>query len=198
MKFFTFSLVLALVTFVSLTGEGSLQSNPRQAHTRELQPLEKVRNDAHERGDADALQALWSDDLEVDVPKMPVMNKAGVLSFARSGRMKFLRYATSDIRIRTYGDTAAVSGRLQRTRQIDGKELSDDWRSTKVDVRQAQQWRGFLPPLRSCPAYSFTNRPLAQRRTDGLDVPDWREPLSGGFLNRCGSTKRLDHLLTRQ
>ena len=72
---------------------------------------------------------------------MPVMNKADVLNFVRSGRMKFLRYATSDIRIRIYGDTAVVSGRLQRTRQINGKELSDDWRFTKVYVRQAQQWR---------------------------------------------------------
>ena len=54
---------------------------------------------------------------------------------------EFVRYATWDIRIRIYGDTAVVSGRLQRTRQIDSKELSDHWRFTKVYVRQAQQWR---------------------------------------------------------
>jgi uncharacterized protein (TIGR02246 family) len=116
------------------------QSNQREADTRELERLEKIWNEAHEHGDADALQALWSDDLEVDVPRMPVMNKSDVLNFARSGHMKFLRYATSDIRIRTYGDTAIVSGRMQRTRQINGKVLSDDWRFTKVYVRQAQQW----------------------------------------------------------
>jgi ketosteroid isomerase-like protein len=103
--------------------------------------LEKVWNEAHERGDADALQALWADDLEVDVPKMPVMTKTEALSFARSGRMKFSRYATSDIRVRLYGDAAVVNGRLQRTRTLNGKELSDDWRFTKVYVRQAQQWR---------------------------------------------------------
>jgi hypothetical protein len=34
-----------------------------------------------------------------------------------------------------------VSGRLQRTRLINGKELSDDWRFTKVYVREEQQWR---------------------------------------------------------
>lgn len=141
MRFWTFGLVLSLVTFTSLTTKSSSQSNLHQGDTDELERLEKVWNDAHERGDADTLQGLWSDDLEVDVPKMPVMNKTEVLNFARSGRMKFLRYVTSDIRIRTYGDTAVVSGRLQRTRQINGKELSDDWRFTKVYVRQAQQWR---------------------------------------------------------
>lgn len=140
MKFLTFGLVLGLVTFLSQAGKGS-PSNPREADTRELERLERVWNEAHERGDANVLEGLWSDDLEVDVPRMPVMNKADVLNFARSGRMKFVRYATSDIRIRIYGDTAVVSGRLQRTRQINAKELTDDWRFTKVYVRQAKHWR---------------------------------------------------------
>lgn len=140
MKFLTVGLILALVAFVSLTGKGS-PSNASEADTHELERLEKLWNEAHERGDADALQGLWSDDLEVDVPRMPVMNKADVVKFARSGRMKFLRYETSDIRVRIYGDTAVVSGRLKRIRQINGKELTDDWRFTKVYVRQAQEWR---------------------------------------------------------
>ena len=140
MRFLTLGLVLAFVTFVSQSGKGS-PSNPREKDTRELERLENVWNEAHERGDADALERLWSEDLEVDVPRMPVMNKADVLNFARSGRMKFLHYTTSAIRIRIYGDTAVVNGRLQRTRQINSKELSDEWRFTKVYVRQAQQWR---------------------------------------------------------
>ena len=56
------------------------------------------------------IQAFWTpsgpDDLEVAVPKMPVMKKADVLEFARSGRMKFSRYETSDVRVRVYGDAA--------------------------------------------------------------------------------------------
>src|SRR5437660_1518444 len=108
MKLLTFGLVLAWITFVSQTRKGS-PSNLPEADTRELERLEKVWIEAHERGDAEALEGLWSDDLEVNVPRMPVMNKADVLNFARSGRMKFLRYATSDIRIRMYGDTAVVS-----------------------------------------------------------------------------------------
>src|SRR5690242_2152422 len=135
MKLLTFGLVLGLVTFVLHTGKGS-PSNPRQADTCDLDRLDTVWSEAHERGDADALGGVWAGDLEVDVPRMPVMTKADVLNFARSGRMKFLRYATSDIRIRIYGDTAVVSGRIQRTRQINGKETSDDWRFTKVYVRQ--------------------------------------------------------------
>ena len=72
---------------------------------------------------------------------MPVMTEAEVLGFARSGRMKFFRYATSDLRFRVYGDAAVVTGRLQRTRTLNGNEISDDWRFTKAYVREIAKWR---------------------------------------------------------
>jgi ketosteroid isomerase-like protein len=72
---------------------------------------------------------------------MPVMTKTQALNFARSGHMKFLHYVTADVQIRVYGDAAVVSGHLRRTRSMNGKELSDDWRFTKVYIREAQRWR---------------------------------------------------------
>ena len=131
-----FLLTLTLVSPTTIGCQSSVDSD-----TAELQRLEKIWNESHERGDADALDALWADDMEVAVPKMPVMQKADVLKFARSGRMKFLRYQTSDTRIRLYRDAAVVTGRLQRTRVMNGQELSDDWRFTKTYVRQAGHWR---------------------------------------------------------
>ena len=111
------------------------------ADGHELERLENVWNEAHEHGDAATLESLWADDLEVAVPKMPVMTKPQVLSFARSGRMKFLHYTTSDLKVRVYGDAAVVTGRLQRTRVLNGQEIVDDWRFTKTYVRQNQKWR---------------------------------------------------------
>lgn len=132
--------ILGIVLSLTPTDVGLGQTTV-EANVRELRHLETVWNEAHEHGDADALDALWADDLEVAVPKMPVMTKVEVLGFARSGRMKFLHYATSDIRVRVYGDAAVVTGRLQRTRLLNGKEVSDDWRFTKTYVRQAEKWR---------------------------------------------------------
>jgi len=54
--------------------------------------------------------------------------------------MKFVRYRTSDLRVRVYDNAAVVTGRLQRTRSMNGQEISDDWRFTKVYVRESQ-WR---------------------------------------------------------
>lgn len=138
---FSLALVILVLTLsLTLIDFGRGQSTA-DANVRELQHLETVWNEAHEHGDTNALDALWADDLEVAVPKMAVMTKPEVLGFARSGRMKFLRYATSDIRIRVYGDAAVVTGRLQRTRVLGGKEVSDDWRFTKTYIRQAERWR---------------------------------------------------------
>jgi len=103
--------------------------------------LETVWNTAHRDGDADVLAALWADDLEVIVPKMAPMSKAEALAFARTGRMRFERYETSQIKVRTYGDTAVVTGRLQRTRTLAGKQTTDDWRFTKVYTRENGIWR---------------------------------------------------------
>ena len=71
---------------------------------------------------------------------MPVMSKSDVLGFARSGRMKLQRYQTSDVKVRVYGDAAVVSGRLQRTRTLNGKTLDDDWRFIKVYVKREGRW----------------------------------------------------------
>jgi hypothetical protein len=111
------------------------------AETRNFEHLETVWNEAHEHGDADALETLWADDLEITVPRMTVLTKTDAVKFARSGRMKFLRYQTSDLRVRIYQNAAVVTGRLQRTRSMNGQEVSDDWRFTKVYIREAQNWR---------------------------------------------------------
>jgi len=133
-----FSIVISVALAIPMTS--SAQST-HDADVRELQRLETVWNEAHEHGDADALEKLWSEDMEVAVPKMPVMTKADVLKFASSGRMKFLSYRTSDVKVRVYDNAAVVTGRLQRTRIINGQEISDDWRFTKTYVRESQKWR---------------------------------------------------------
>ena len=53
----------------------------------EFSRLEEIWNTAHRNADADALAALWAEDLEVLVPRMPPMSKANALAFARTARM---------------------------------------------------------------------------------------------------------------
>jgi ketosteroid isomerase-like protein len=103
--------------------------------------LESQWNNAHLQGDADALDRLWADELRVVVPRMTPLAKSEALSFFRSGRMKFSRYQTSELGVRVYGDTAVVTGRVQRSRERAGQMVEDDWRFTKVYVHKAGAWR---------------------------------------------------------
>ena len=117
------------------------QSSPSSADLDELQRLEREWNAAHISGDSETLSRLWADELEVAVPKMPVMKKAELVKFVNSGRMKFQRYETSELNFRIYGQSAVVTGRLQRKREINGRTMEDDWRFTKVYQRSADGWR---------------------------------------------------------
>ena len=107
----------------------------------ELLKLEATWNQAHLGGDAAALDRLWSDDFEVVVPKMPVMKKSDVLAFVRSGRMKFAIYSTSNLQVRLYGDTAVVTGRMKRSRTLNGQSIEDNWQFTKIYRFTEGQWR---------------------------------------------------------
>ena len=117
------------------------QNKPIPSDRDELERLEHEWNAAHIRGDSETLNRLWADDLEVAVPKMPVMKKAELIKFVDSGRMKFEHYETSDLNFRIYRESAVVTGKLQRKREINGRTVEDDWRFTKVYQRTVDGWR---------------------------------------------------------
>jgi ketosteroid isomerase-like protein len=132
-------LTLALVVFGLLQAPGE---NPGQNDVRTtLERLETEWNVAHVRGDAAALDRIFSDDVVVIVPGMRVMTKADAVGMFRSGRMKFDKYDTSETTFRILDDTAIVTGRLKRTRGINGATTDDDWRFTEVYIRRADRWQ---------------------------------------------------------
>ena len=114
---------------------------PSDADRAELGRLERVWNAAHERGDAEALDALWAPELIVTVPRMPAMGKADSLAIWRSGRLRFTRYATWALDFQVRGDTAIVEGRVERERVVDGTPSVDHWSFTKTYARQSGSWR---------------------------------------------------------
>ena len=116
-------------------------STAAQSPIDELTGLERVWNEAHSRGDAAALDALFADDIVITVPGMAMMGKSASLGVFRTGRMKFDRYETSDVQVHAYGESAVVTGRLQRSRTNNGRTFEDDWRFTKTYVRRGAQWK---------------------------------------------------------
>lgn len=130
-------LIAAMLTVL----QGSPAISKDAADLQELSRLEAVWNNAHVKGDADALDKLWANDLVVTVASMPVMNKADSLAMVRSGRMPFLTYETSDLRVQPLGSAALVTGRVRRVRSMNGKAVTDDWRFTKVYAMNQGRWQ---------------------------------------------------------
>ena len=118
-----------------------LQSTSTSSAEAELLGLERVWNEAHVRGEAAALDDLWASDLVVTVPRMPVLTRDDAVAMARSARMKFQRYESSNARVRVYGSTGIVTGRIERVRERDGQVVTDHWLFTKVYLRQGGKWR---------------------------------------------------------
>ena len=108
---------------------------------KELYRLEAVWNDAHVKGDADTLDTLWANDLILTIASMPAMKKADALAMVRSNRMPFTKYETSELNVKRFTDSALVTGRLHRERTMNGKNVTDEWRFTKVYVMSQGQWR---------------------------------------------------------
>ncbi len=114
---------------------------PPASQDDDLASLEAVWNQAHLQGDANTLDRLWVDSIVVIVPRMPPFTKSEALSVFRSGRMKFQRYETSLITVRRYEGFAVVTGRLERSRTMSERVVSDDWRFTKVYIRKPAGWQ---------------------------------------------------------
>ena len=108
---------------------------------KELYRLEQVWNEAHVKGDADTLDRLWANDLVVTIAAMPLLNKADALAMVRSNKMPFTKYETSELNVKRLGDSALVTGRLQRERVIAGKTITDNWRFTKVYAINGGRWQ---------------------------------------------------------
>lgn len=120
------------------------QGAPAPAGTQamlEVNRLEQIWNDAHLRADIAALERLCADEMIVTVPEMPVMTKADILGFWRSGRATIAKYDTTGVVVRIFGQAAVVSGRLQRTRDFNGRVMTDDWQFTKTYVRTNGRWQ---------------------------------------------------------
>ena len=132
---------ILLVVAISGLFQSSTAISKDAFDLKELYRLEDVWNTAHVKGDADALDKLWASDLIVTIAAMPVMKKAEALAMVKSNRMPFTRYETSELSVKRFGESALATGRLQRERSMNGKNVSDDWRFTKVYVMSQGRWQ---------------------------------------------------------
>jgi uncharacterized protein (TIGR02246 family) len=129
-----------LIVLAALLAVASMSARASDEST--IRGLEDTWNNAHLKGDTDALASLWADDLVIVVPKMEPMDKSSSLQFWKKVPIKFTKYSSELSSVRVYGDTAVVNGTVHRARKFgDRPEMQDSWYFTKVYRRHGSGWQ---------------------------------------------------------
>jgi uncharacterized protein (TIGR02246 family) len=132
--------LIAVLSLVLLASRGNGEQAAPPPVEEQILKLEAVWNQAHLRGDADALDRLWAPNITVIIPEMQPFSKEDLLKMWRSMKVTFTRYETSDVRVQSSGGTAVVTGRLQRSRDFGGRAKDEDWLFTKTYARVDGEW----------------------------------------------------------
>jgi ketosteroid isomerase-like protein len=133
------SLVLFLLVVSPIALSGTHDGTPNQVG--QILKLESDWNDAHLRGDVETLDRLWAPELTVIVPEMSLFTKPDLLNMWKKVKVTFTRYQTSDVQVRCTGQTAVVTGRLERSRNFGGQVRDEDWLYTKTYARLNGEWK---------------------------------------------------------
>jgi hypothetical protein len=117
---------------------GAFQSTSPEL--QEIMRLESAWNAAHLNGDVAVLDAICATELTVIVPGMPLMSKADILGFWKSGRAVITQYETTGVKVAVRAGTAVATGRLARTRDFNGTVMTDRWQFTKTYAHENGRW----------------------------------------------------------
>jgi ketosteroid isomerase-like protein len=100
--------------------------------------------DAERRADADALDALATEDFTAVGPLGFVLDRRQWLDRYRSGDLKMEAFSWDDVTMRDYGDAAVAMGIVTQQAVYQGQrrpEASGRFRVTQIAVQQDGAWR---------------------------------------------------------
>lgn len=106
----------------------------------EIRALEIAHNAAIVRGDVSVVARMTGDDFTFITPRGLLVTKAEMLKGLANGAFRYEYREIYDLKIRTYGDAAVVTGRSVHTGQQNGRDSSDAYRFTRVYTRETGRW----------------------------------------------------------
>jgi ketosteroid isomerase-like protein len=134
MKYFLM-VALVLLSF-------SIVSAQMNKAEKEVLAVNKAWADAQVKGDLDALDKIFHDDLIVTSGNGKLRDKKGELADQKPAPdFKTYFFNTEDVRVKVYGKTAVVTGHAKWRINYQGKEADNERRFTCVYVKQNGRWQ---------------------------------------------------------
>jgi len=118
----------------------SSSKKPRSLE-QEILELDEERKQAVIHADVLTLERIFHDDYSQITADGVIQYKTELLSWLRSGEIKYPNVHLDDYKVRFYGDTAVVTCRAQVEAELWGKEVAYQSRLTRVWVKQEGQWQ---------------------------------------------------------
>jgi len=137
------------LTVTLLTLFLSTRSNGQSADkaSDEIQKLEREWASAAPKGDTKPIESLWVDDFCLTNHVGQVLPKAVIIEKIKDASLKIESLDYSGMKVRTYGDTAVVTGRLTIKATWEGSDVGGEYAFTDTFVRQGGKWRAVSSQL---------------------------------------------------
>lgn len=107
---------------------------------REIRALNREWAAAMVRGDREALELIFSDDLIVTSGDGTLRDKKGEMGDGGSG-IKTYFFSTEDLRVRVYAGAAVVTGHAKWRINYNGRDIDNERRFTCVYAKERGRWR---------------------------------------------------------
>ncbi|MGB6385431.1 MAG: nuclear transport factor 2 family protein [Terriglobales bacterium] len=127
--------VVSLFILATLCGSAAAQSVED-----EIKKIETDRAAAVVKGDMATLEKETSDDYTLVNINGQVSNKAQMIDGFKSGQNKLTSNELSDMKVRVYGNTAVVTGKVEVKGMMGGKDVNGQAMYTRVYVKKAGRW----------------------------------------------------------
>ena len=142
MKRLTFALVLSLaltpVAYSQTPGGAVRKAGGDEEAVRQAELLYAA---SLVRGDVQALDGLFADDYIVTKSHGEVWDRNTHLAFIKTHAHQFIKLDVQDLRVRVFGNTAAVTGRHNFLSRDEGAPYTGQSRFTRVYIKEKGRWR---------------------------------------------------------
>jgi uncharacterized protein (TIGR02246 family) len=129
---------------------------------QEIRRLEREWFDSYVRGDRAAFDRIVADDAVMTYGNGKVGNKSEAIAEIKAPADASYSLTSDDVKVRVYGDTAIVTGRVTEKGTFNGRSLNSQSRYTDVWVKRNGRWQVVAAqntrlPQESSPAAPTTN-----------------------------------------
>jgi len=132
---------IVTVTLLTLAVAAPLNGQSGNSTSDELEKLERQWAASAVKQDTKLIESLWSDDFELTNPVGQVAPKSMLIDKIKDGSFKIESFEYTSMKVRSYGETGVVRGRLTIKATWEGSDVGGEYAFTDTFVKLDGKWR---------------------------------------------------------